>query len=1287
MPSTPDQSRNGHSFAKPYDTTRREIDTNPRHRHGFDLVEMKAKPVSRGSMSVGNLRVATNRHSVSAFSHVKAHSPLQLAVAVCAMMCAASTVASAQLPVRPADPALSEISWGRPTAGDQLKVLFIAPRFTMRDAVLLEAHLDAEVIHAPIWSRTEIGGPLHHGAGIPDAGERETLKMLRDRLSKKHDLIVAANFDFRIFPDDLLGLLFERVGDGTGLLLANIDPTLDARLSDGIAPLADLDAFELVTRGIGERATPAWAAGLDFVYLATLGNGRVAWLDYPTEAPATRCLQPISPDLGFASDFSTTYFSLIARCAQWAGGAAPEFHIQSIDVNKAPVADEETVPVGLVLEEVEEMTAALSRSSVTRYDVTLSAPAEKRYTVRTRERRPGDPGHAIVVGNLPDHVSPGEDTFPVYVFAGNGDYFLDVWLLDNGKVADWFTHAVQVESWPRVVSIEFDRERVDPDGDIAINGFLELNPYQPRPCIVRARAFDATGGRVAETFVDIAPGSDRLRAVLDFNGLRGPVVRIEVAARDREGPEKPTPWEFSIASTEQAVLPVADADAIRRYELLTTWSVADQSVARDAFAALHRLGIDGVYLPAAGSAVFDAAGSGLTPMAGARMIRDIGRAGAEGESLFFNPRLEPLFEIVRSAGAYGASPFLLQPEAEPEVDSPAYLNAYQGGVEADYHRIDTLNAVWRTEFANWEDVPVPDRQTSIRERNYEPWMRYRTAAEESRAANWDIVAQLMRQSFDGARVGFDLSEPFPLTGIDWTTASAILTPPDHLATEKIRSYLNVDATGAVAFPEIVLESDQTFARWLPWNALFHGFARVVWPEAVGQADSVPAAILLDADGAPHAPVHPAFAEATRIKSGIGTLLLHAERDHCGIAVYDSQPSELIGGVEQSFDTGHAAAQRTVARLLESVGFQYDFVAPGAPLERYDVLFLPMARALSEDEVGAIRGFHANGGAIIADVAPGQFDEYGVPRDVLPFDDLFGIQHPRPVEAMETGETIVELTLADRRVIAELTDVIVDMSVEPIGGEVGGMSNQVPVWISHEEGNGNAWLLNHTLPAFRDPGAPNEQGLQILLDALLAERLHPAPAEVRVQDGYFGETANWRYGAANIVTLLAHPLQKRKEVKVSVRFGKDIRASNRLDGGVRMKKGPVDFALRPAEPAVVVSLPYEVRGLDLLTAPDIMPGEDLPYTATLDTGKTEPDKHLFRIDWTSPTGARFEHRTDFAETMSGEVRGTLRVAFNASEGPYTLRVTDLLSGEMSERIVQVQGLGRPPNTFTGGIHDE
>jgi hypothetical protein len=138
-----------------------------------------------------------------------------------------------------------------------------------------------------------------------------------------------------------------------------------------------------------------------------------------------------------------------------------------------------------------------------------------------------------------------------------------------------------------------------------------------------------------------------------------------------------------------------------------------------------------------------------------------------------------------------------------------------------------------------------------------------------------------------------------------------------------------------------------------------------------------------------------------------------------------------------------------------------------------------------------------------------------------------------------------------------------------------------------------------------PGGSNEQSLQVLLLALLGDWVQPLPAAIDTQSGFFGEAAYWRYGAANIVTVLAHPLQQRNAAKVSVQFEEGFRASNRLDTGARMKKGSVNVQLNPAQPAVVVGLPYEVRGLDLLTAPAVLPGEDLPYTINLDTGKDQP----------------------------------------------------------------------------------
>jgi len=1247
------------------------------------MVNVILSPIESNSVSLSSAvtivaqpRICTIRiHATALVTPRKARTGAVIMIAAFSIACFGPlALAQSGTIITPDD--LHSIPWANPTANEAIRVLIIAPRFTLSDATEFARHVECELTVAPIWSRTEIGGPIHHPSAIPESNEREALAMLRDRLSKKYDLIVAANFDFRILPDSIIETLADKVGDGTGLILANIDPTLDQRWADGMTPLNDAEAFRSITRGIGDRHTPAWADGLEFLYLATLGAGNIAWLDYPGGAPATQCLQPLSADIGLDSDFSVNYFSLIVRCAHWAAGIQPTMTITSIDAVEVATADEEQVPAGLVREDVEEMQAAMHASAAKRFDVRLSGPADRDYSVRTRTRRPGDHGGALAVLTGTHHVQKGDELFPVYVAAGTGNYYLDVWLLDGDDVVDWFTHHVEVKQWPRIEQIEFDRSWIGRSADLAINGIVELNPYRATSTVARARAFDAVGRLLAQTESEVVHGTNRVRLVLALEDVAGPLVRIEIAALDRTAIE-PAPWEYDVAATYRESLPVFDDAQIRSYQLLANWSVADQSVSRSAFVALRDLGLDGVYLPAGGTAVHDAAASGLRPMVGARMVRDVDQSGAEQESLFFNPRIEPLLDVVRDGAPMGATPFLLQRSIAPSADgvgNPNFVRSYQNAVQRDYHNINTVNAVWRTNFIDWSDLTQPTRRDSMRTKNFEPWMRYQAATDETRSANWDIMASLMRQAFEGARVGFDFTDPFPHESIDWRSTSAILAPPDPLTVERTRSYLAPDADGFMVFPDLLLEDGSAFGSWLPWYGLFHGFSHGVWPEAVGQADRVPSTLLLDANGDPRAVPPPALREVQKIKSGIGTLLLEADRNACGIAIYDSRTSEHLNLIERSFTTDSAQAQRALVALLEALDYQFDFVAPSAALdgalEEYDVLILPMARALSDDEVRTVFDFHENGGCVVADIAPGQFDENGIPRDVLPLDDLFGVQHPRPVQAAGPSGTLVELRLEDGRVTAALPAVYTDASVEPIDGHVGGMADHVPTWIVHDSDRGKAVLLNHAIPPYRDPSGETERGMRVLMGALLARWAPALPVDVQTRNGFFGETVHWRYGDAQVVTLLAHPLQKREAAKVRVNFPKSSRVYDRLVEGSRSKKGALDLEIGPGQPAVLVGLPYEVRGMELETAKSVVPGERLPFKVTLNTGKIKPGRHLIRVELVPPLNSPFGSRINYLEANGGVASGRLRLALNDRGGIYLLRAQDLLTGVVTERAIQV-----------------
>ena len=128
--------------------------------------------------------------------------------------------------------------------------------------------------------------------------------------------------------------------------------------------------------------------------------------------------------------------------------------------------------------------------------------------------------------------------------------------------------------------------------------------------------------------------------------------------------------------------------------------------------------------------------------------------------------------------------------------------------------------------------------------------------------------------------------------------------------------------------------------------------------------------------------------------GIGRALLTAKRDPSPIAVLYSQRSLHAAGTRRW--------QENVTGLCETIkdlGLQFDFVADeqvadGVLAERpYKVLFLPLALALADEEVAAIKRFAQRGGRVIAVGEAGVFNRFGRTREKGALDDLFGVTTP------------------------------------------------------------------------------------------------------------------------------------------------------------------------------------------------------------------------------------------------------------------------------------------------------
>ncbi len=140
----------------------------------------------------------------------------------------------------------------------------------------------------------------------------------------------------------------------------------------------------------------------------------------------------------------------------------------------------------------------------------------------------------------------------------------------------------------------------------------------------------------------------------------------------------------------------------------------------------------------------------------------------------------------------------------------------------------------------------------------------------------------------------------------------------------------------------------------------------------------------------------------------GPKMVGAKWIHDGVAIYYSQPSiqvswcldsEAHGKTWVNRDGDHRLGTSHNVRkaweyLLTDSGIQYSFIAydevvlHGVP-EEYKVLILPACYALSDIEAQRITEFCRRGGTVIADFAPGLFDQHGKGRRVGALNNLFG----------------------------------------------------------------------------------------------------------------------------------------------------------------------------------------------------------------------------------------------------------------------------------------------------------
>ncbi len=1162
-----------------------------------------------------------------------------------------------------------QISWGSPLAGGPIRALFIAPRFALADVRAIADQLEMEPQILAYWDAEHLGRPEDARPPLPGTGTEQLVARLNTLLDRTWDVIVIANVDVTQIPSETFAAITKRVHDGTGLVLAHhrkiTSPDYQAFL-DALEPAPGADR---ITQGVGYQLAPEWTNGLGFVQSAQFGTGRVVELDFPGPRPLTHCLIPaITRGLDAEWEHFDTYLSLAARAIRWAASRVPETTIASVEPEPLPTPSAMETPVGLDTDVEGDALDLIRRQLVRPFIVRFAEPLSKRYTIRTRVRRPGRGTPVITM--FPDI---GGTDARVYLVAGTGVYYLDVWLLDGDDVVDWYTEAVVVDAWPVINNLTLNRTTLLSQDTLGLSFTM---PPRPRPATVLTRATDPLGRVVAESLVRVPPDTGLVHAGLDLDDLIAGPVKVEVFALDRDA-ESFSEWDTTHATYAYRYLPVRGLRPDTAFRLIAHIDGSAEYNARRSYRVLANSGIDRAYTQGSETAVAFLAEANLNPVARVaqytpeRIVNGAVREPCFTDSAWIETetdRLDSLADVVRLAGATRLSlgdGNCLAAGDEPVCQSASAVDAYGSYLRTFYGS--------RAAAENATDHADQTGDTKA----YDQWLDFRSFMDSVFVGRHADVRSQLKKLDNRLSVGFTTRpNPGPYTGYDWRELADALdwiaVPFDPVVVEKVRSYRQIEMNLGLEISSPLNALDEGRARWFPWYAALHGISELWLPPVLATSENVVPAPLIAPDGSPISQAPDLFREAQVLSSGVNGLLQTAHRESSGIAIYDSRASYYLDYAENSYGCDTSAAQRRFLSLLRRLGFQCDFVssrdAVRGGLHGYNVLILPMVRAMADDEVAAIRAFRNSGGCLIADIAPGAYDAHGVPRSSLPLDDLFGVRHVKPPRAGAAAQALVQIDVGGTRASGTFEGLIPDAGVEATSAAVGGIAGTAPVWLINQS-NGLTAFINHALPEAGESALVYATLLNAIVTAGGASR--PLVVDAHGDRRFRGDVFGYTLDANRVVAVLAD--SDAPEQSLDIAFP-DADSYYDLLNAIRVhrpKKSPVKLA--GGAVALYSMLPYDVSGVTLETLPSAATGTRIPFSIRIETRNGDPSTHVVHVQLYSLVTDAVGPIPYYAQDLvckDGTGEGYFRLALNERPGVYKLLARDVLTGTAAEAVVKV-----------------
>ncbi len=1169
-----------------------------------------------------------------------------------------------------------EVVWAKPLDAGPIRVLFIAPRFTLGDVAHLAARLDMEYETVALWDTHNIGYDPMAFTSLPMGGSREdTLKRIRNKLKQRLDVIVLANFDTDILPEKLFSDILDKVADGVGLVIVHPQNNVDSPLHLVLDALTPAENGFPIGHGVGACAFPGGLPHDAFVQQLIHGDGRVVALAYMGDSPRNHGLiQTPSDPLDVMPFYENNAYSLVSRALCIAARRLDGVRISSVQdaAPRGPAEDE--IPPDFEPEFVQAMRDSVVGQHSRPFRLTLSKPADRRYSVSAQLRRVDS--DVLISWHDPAHIPRGADAYQFEIPVGPGAYTVDVWLHGRSGIVDWYSKDVILPGWPEFRDLELEKTWLYPNDSLELS--LEVRPVvsHTRSGTLYARAMDGYGRMVSEAASEFSHDGGRMRLRLHFADLISALIKLEVFSL--EGSRRSfSEWELHSAYREVRYLSVRQRQAPHSLEIVVSTDTPPYEYGMlHYFRSLSQHGIHWLHAPAGEATIVRAAQQHLRLLpqvdAAARgeVDAEMRRVPCLNDPGFRAENQQLLQETTLRHWAGGFGRYSLGNGSAMSATSPWVCQCrhciikFQETLENSYGDLTTLNAAWETSFPDWDFVVLPAAFGPGESDIVAPWLDFRRYTDHSFAAyhRWarQVAQHADSNAFVGARFGSDTQ---PTRGYHWPTLFASLdfvaAPYSPLMAAKVRSYSAHDSFSGVTIENAYSLGTPEMHRWFPWRLALDGLQTVWLDTPFGDSRNPAPDAWLSPDGAA-TPALRALTEATaRLGDTVGPLLYAAAPTPPSVAVYDSHASRHLADVDALYTASLAEAQQTAVDILQLAGYPFVFIDKARLLEpastSYQVIVLAGARALDEEEGAALRRFVAGGGALIADVVPGDCDEHGVLRRDYVLGDLFGVHidgPPRPVPGLLT----IKATNTDGK--SEAGAALVNASVTLEGGIALAAVDETSAWIVSRQGEGHTFLLNHPFRAIeRDQGrrlVPREfHAITTFMDDLPDMAPHDKDAD------FLGTVRRYDFGKTRIYAVLPDYDAPWQSIRLPLK--RDAIVYNALTGDRVRRPHRARFRLAGGEPLIVTVLPEAITDLYVETPEHIHQGQRLPIHIVVQTSAGRADDHLCLVDLIPPRDAPIPWYRQLVNIQGGVGATFIPLALNDTLGNYTLRVRDALTG--------------------------